>query len=146
MKADNEAVVSLQGFAKAGRAVIRRKVPKRAPQPTETFLYAEGETFVVDTPAATARLPMIGTWSARLVIDSRFFAGLCRKLGTGRRATLVYVAGRLFINGTSIAAAEIAGETGRKPKPMRSIKREPGSLPGNGDTRHTVSRPRRSSK
>src|SRR5512147_2285495 len=83
MKARNDVMMSLSAFAHAGRAIERRTTRIRLVQPTSTFLYAEGATFVVDTPTGAEKIAMTGAWEAKLEIDARFFAALCGKMGSG---------------------------------------------------------------
>ena len=111
----NDVTMSLPSFVRAGRSVEERRTRLRLVDPTTTFLYAEGQTFVVDTPVHTERIKMVGMWSVRLQIDAKFFAVLCAKIpATAHSVRLVYDAGRLLINGTGVPVTEV------KPKRKRA--------------------------
>jgi hypothetical protein len=108
MAARNDVTMSLASFVRAGRSVEDRRTRLRLVAPDSTFLYAEGQTFFVDTPVHTERISMVGMWNVRLEIDAKFFAVLCGKIPTSALSVrLVYDSGRLLINGTGVPVKEV---------------------------------------
>jgi hypothetical protein len=108
MASRNDVTMSQPSFVRAGRTIEEKRTRLRLVAPTSTFLYAEGQTFVVDTPVHTERINMVGKWSVRLQIDAKFFAVLCGKIPPNSMSVrLVYDAGRLFINGTAVPVTEV---------------------------------------
>ena len=108
MAARNDVTMSLASFVRAGRSVEDRRTRLRLVAPDSTFLYAEGQTFVIDTPVHTERINMVGKWSVKLEIDAKFFAVLCGNIPVSAlSARLVYEDGRLLINGTGVPVKEV---------------------------------------
>ena len=114
MQARNDVTMSLPSFIRAGRSVEDRRTRLRLVAPESTFLYADGQTFVVDTPVHTERISMVGMWSVRLEIDAKFFAALCAKIPPSAQSVrLVYETGRLLINGTGVPVKEVKSKRRR---------------------------------